>query len=623
MGLAFSMLIFSASVAIFGKMDLLELGQGLLSVMLLLAELGIVIMAMNGAGLSKSALGFIGLSVSMLIMYKAVQKFGEMDLMQLGQGLLTVMIILAELGIVVMALDGAKTLGAAAGILVLSVALYSLTGVVAILSKIDILNLLTGLAGLTGVLADVVGSIILLNYFGGSAGKILASAAAITVMSVGCMALAGAIKILSTIDMATMWSSVGALAVAVIALAAAGAILSTVGQGLVPVLLSIGGMFALIGAGVLLAGLGVASFAGGIAKLANLSEDAGMGLHNFIERLKTDLPALGRALGETIDEFAEGAKNAVPKAIKMLMDVFLTSFIQGLADGLPALIEAGIDLVTKFIKGLADSLEAHGTDLVDAVYKLADTLINIVGEMLGGAIGLIAKGVVSLGKGIIDGFKNILGINSPSKETEYLGEQVDAGFIKGLQNGVPALNIATDSVGSSILDSFANVNSGFTQIGEDAMASLSESLWGNTPDLQNVLSGSVGDLGIELPADVTSPTISPVLDLSNLNGADADISSLLNGSNGIGLDLDTSQFGDVSSVLQSNQNGIDLQSYSQFDDSNILAAIQRLEDRVAAVETEIQNTQITLDSGQLVGSLTRKMNDSLNQYNAYKRNGVY
>lgn len=204
------------------------------------------------------------------------------------------------------------------------------------------------------------------------------------------------------------------------------------------------------------------------------------------------------------------------------------------------------------------------------------------------AIGNLAKNNVNMS----------LGIQSPSEEMEWSGEMTDAGFVEGMKNGLPGIEEAVGKLSDAVLGGMDSQKSAYelglgagSGYGEGWNEGLAQSLEQIAPN--HVLSKSqLEALDFALPENYTfdwgsdfdtNPTVTPVLDLSEIQNGAGDISTILNGqsvqANIDGIDSRNSQFQDtVLYDLQSMRNDIQILAEGQRDlqarDRRLIQGIQ-------------------------------------------------
>lgn len=227
-------------------------------------------------------------------------------------------------------------------------------------------------------------------------------------------------------------------------------------------------------------------------------------------------PKLIEAGLQIIVQLALGIANALPELIPTLVDTVLT-IVETLIDNIDMLVDAAIAIILALAEGLMNALPILIEKLPKIVIKLVDTLVANASKLGEAAIQLIIalgsgliraiptlvknapqiitallKGLtaglssfLSIGKGIVEGiwkgisngfswikdkitgwvgdvlgfFKNILGINSPSKEFEIIGNMCVAGFDEGIEPLLDGSEI-TRSINASVRTIRANTDYG-------------------------------------------------------------------------------------------------------------------------------------------------------------------
>ena len=158
-------------------------------------------------------------------------------------------------------------------------------------------------------------------------------------------------------------------------------------------------------------------------------------IEKLLSAILNNLPKLLNAGVELIISLGNGLIKAIPQLIAQLPTI-ISHIIKGLlTEGVPALIQAGADLLSGLFKGMLNP-------------------------------SVIWDNIKKIGGGIIDGFKDFFGIKSPSKLFrdqigEYLGEGMALGLGDGFENKIKGVNRAI--VKSIQLDSptvAASVNGG-------------------------------------------------------------------------------------------------------------------------------------------------------------------
>lgn len=264
----------------------------------------------------------------------------------------------------------------------------------------------------------------------------------------------------------------------------------------------------------------------------------------FVQFLIDELPTIVEAAVEIVIALVEGITEALPELIPAAVDMII-AIVDALLDNLDLLIDAAINLIVALAMGLIDALprlvekipdiiEAlvvaiieHAPELlvasVQIIIALAEGLIKSIWilikkvpqliKAIGEAIGNAAKQLWEIGKnivlglwegiknawhtitdwvqnaiqGLVGGIKDFLGIASPSKVFEqigdYMAEGLGIGFVKEMDKVSGKMEDAIPTMG---------VTSNFSQI-VTSSASQADSLARNSA-LQNVAAGVVNGL---------------------------------------------------------------------------------------------------------------------------------
>lgn len=175
--------------------------------------------------------------------------------------------------------------------------------------------------------------------------------------------------------------------------------------------------------------------------------------------------------------------------------------------------------------------------------------------------------------------KASLGIASPSKEFELIGMFSDMGMAQGF---LKYSGLVADSA---------------IEVGDSAMDTLRYTL----SNMADIINGEVE----------TSPVIRPVLDLSQVQASNALLGSMFNGRG---------------SYL-ARQAGMsfaygNLQNTNQYYADSTTAAIYELGDRIDTLASQMNNLQVVMDGGALVGQIKGTMNNRLGQMAARSGRGI-
>jgi tape measure domain-containing protein len=195
--------------------------------------------------------------------------------------------------------------------------------------------------------------------------------------------------------------------------------------------------------------------------------------------------------------FFTGIGRQIPKIIDKGVEV-VGKLLQGISKALVKLTGKGADAVINFLNGMADTIRTKGPELRAAGYNVADALIDGIWQGIEELGHKVVEKLGALVRLLPGSVKKILGISSPSKVFQEIGENTMAGLSKGIDKGADGVNKTMSVATSDILDT--------------ASTTL-----GKVPDAL----GKMTDI---------QPTITPVVDLSNVKAGARDVDRMLGGS---------------------------------------------------------------------------------------------
>lgn len=513
--LSTAMLILAKAVEDFGSMNWGEIGKGLVSVGVLLGELGMFTKFASGSSnMISVGVGMIALGAAMKIFASAVSDFATMNLGELGTGLLG---MAGALGAVTLALNfmPKNMISTGVGLLAVAGAMTILAGVMQNLGTMSWGELGVALGGISGSLAILAIALTAMN------GTLAGSAALI----VAAGALAILAPVLERLGQLT-WSEIGmglvAIAGAFAAVGLAGALLTP----LVPTIVGLAGAFALfgvailgIGAGITLIGVGLSALAAGITAVAvsgaanatafvaalsiiitgvadlipTVITKLGEGIVAFCKVIGDSAAAIGKAFAQVVTALVVDVLGAIadnsPKIVESVIEIIMaclngiadhiSEFIQagvdivinlidGITQKLPDIIQAGFDLVVSFINGVANALRDNTPVVMDAMSNLFSACIEAAVGIIFGGVGMFVDGGIALVKGIIDGVvslyskikssftdlvnKGKTAISNKVSEFKTIGKNLIQGLIDGVKNKASSLVTAAKGVVNNAID---------------------------------------------------------------------------------------------------------------------------------------------------------------------------
>lgn len=128
----------------------------------------------------------------------------------------------------------------------------------------------------------------------------------------------------------------------------------------------------------------------------------------------------------------------------------LIAFLQGLGSNAIEITNAAFDVVVDFINGLAIAIRENSEDLRNAGKNLAKAILEGLTFGLIDGTPDISRGVTNMAKTAISAGNTTLQINSPSKVFRRMGEGVVEGFALGISNDAAAAKSVT-AMGNKVM----------------------------------------------------------------------------------------------------------------------------------------------------------------------------
>ncbi|MBP5595780.1 MAG: hypothetical protein J6Y02_10395, partial [Pseudobutyrivibrio sp.] len=217
-------------------------------------------------------------------------------------------------------------------------------------------------------------------------------------------------------------------------------------------------------------------------------------------------------LMDTLNQILDNIDQVVSVTTQIGIATIL-GFIDGLTQSIPDIIDKGVEFVLALINGVAKGLDDHAEDIKNAMDNLARAMIraflifmgmdpdeasstaekwvnigkDIMQSLIQGVSSMVtdaANVMKDLAKNMCDAFTQQTEINSPSKRFEKYGEYLDLGLVNGIENSKPSVITSTKKLADDAMDTLGK-----------SFKSLKETMF--------------GDFEFD-------PTITPVLDLSNV-----------------------------------------------------------------------------------------------------------
>lgn len=465
-----ALIVMAYAIEKLGSIDTAVMGNGLVGLAVLLAELAIFmkVAKFDSIGI-KSATAIVVFAASLLVLQKAVEAFGSMDVNQVIIGLAGIAGVLA--GITLFTKKGGSATDISAtgkALIIMGAALAILAGAMNLMGSLSWEELAIGMTGMAGALLmigiatkaikgpqlqSVATGMTVMGAALAIIGAVIKGMGQMTwgELAKGLIALGGALLILST-AMDSMWDAMpGAQALLVISLALAvltpqllmlssmdlpgllialGAlagtfiILGVAGKLLKPVvdtLLALAGIIALIGLGAMACGAGLALVGVGLGLVGAAVAGSGLLIVEFLRQLINLLPNLGQKAAEFVINFVAAFVDATPKLVAGFTAI-VTALLETFRQVVPLLVEVALEIIVAFVEGLAKNVPL----MVDAGLKLITGFLEGIAANIGG----ITTAAIDIVVNFIDAIASRLGNIISS------GINLALSFIEGVADGL-------------------------------------------------------------------------------------------------------------------------------------------------------------------------------------------
>lgn len=472
--------VLSDAVLSLGSADLVTLAKGLGSVAIAMgATVGALILVNKFAGDSKflsMGIGMVLFATGIKILSSSIATFGSMSWESIGKGLLTfagaMAVVVGSVILLNKFAGSADFLAMSAGLVVFSVGLKAIASVIDSFSGMSLKEIGTGLLAFAGAMAVTVGSLVLLSKLV-PAPQLLITAAALVIVSIAIKALADSMSVLSGLGIQGVLVALLALAGAFVVIGAAAVIIGPLSI----VILALGVAIAALGLGMALAAASIFIFVSALTAFIALGSGAGAAITAMITAIAAGIPALLAAVGKGIVALVQSIAMASGSLASAAL-LTLVSVLTAIRDNIYQITQLAADIIVGFIDGLSSKLPDLVNSAVNLIIAFIDSLgtaIDEHGEEFLDAIWNLFK---SLGR---------LGLKIIGKGKELIGK-----LWEGIQN-LPLVQNVKDFVGDAIDGISEKINDIF-----DIGKNLIEGLWNGIKDAKDWVIDKVKGVGQDI-----------------------------------------------------------------------------------------------------------------------------
>ena len=413
-GISVAVLILASALKKVSSLNIEELGIGILGITALMAELvaAAKIMASDGTTVVKGAGQMLVMAVALKVLVWAFTDIAELNWEQLAVGVTGITALMAELvaAVKIMESDGTKVVKGAGQMIIISGALAALAGSLKIIASMSWEELATGLTGLTVSLGLLVGAVKLMTTDGSAVVK---GAGQMVLMAGALAALAGVMKLISTMS----WEEVAKGLVAI------GSSMAILAIGLNSLKGTSGGAGSLLVAAAALAILAVSiksigdmnweDIAKGLITIGGAMAILVIGLNAMSGTLQGSAALLVAAaaltvLGVALKIIGSTSIESIVKSLVVIAGIFVIVGVAGsaLMEAVPAMLAfaaaiAAVGIACALI-GVGISLAATGlTLLITTIIGGATALVSALTIIVSGIASLIPVIVQRIGEALI------------------------------------------------------------------------------------------------------------------------------------------------------------------------------------------------------------------------------
>lgn len=226
----------------------------------------------------------------------------------------------------------------------------------------------------------------------------------------------------------------------------------------------------------------------GVKLLVALVQNLPLIIRTIVAKMPEIITSVIRALTDMIPELVAAGVTLLTSLIDNLpviittiveaLPQIITSVVNGLLGMIPQIVEAGVTLLTSLITNLPEIIVEIVSSLPEIISAIVDGIIGAVPQLItagGDLIRGLWQGISNVGEwlrekisgffgGVVSSIKKFFGIASPSKVFAGIGEMLDRGLAKGVEEYAGLAVDAAEDMAEGVYDA-TNKNYDFTATG--------------------------------------------------------------------------------------------------------------------------------------------------------------
>lgn len=172
----------------------------------------------------------------------------------------------------------------------------------------------------------------------------------------------------------------------------------------------------------------------------------------IVDVIATGVPMIAERALQMIIAFINVITANIGQIVAAAVQLIL-AFVNGIAQQIPVVVDAGARMIIDLVNGIAEAIRANSGALGDAAANLGLAIIEGLVSAIAGAASRVWTAITGVVGNAIEGAKNLLGINSPSKVFMAIGDGIIEGFVIGVDDGSGDAANATGEMAKGVIKS--------------------------------------------------------------------------------------------------------------------------------------------------------------------------
>ena len=480
---------------------LAELALTLGVVYALVSSLGEKLLVGDAANIAAFAAAMLAIGIAIIPLVAAVTVLGSLPLLSVIQGVGALATMMVALGFSIRVMAKALTpdvaldiLAASAAILAFGVAMMGIAGAVAIISSLNLDGVDKAVEAIQGImLALGLVSGVMLLFGDGS--DLLGMSVALVAFGASVAIIAGSLAILAAIPWQGMLAGIGALVLVLGVFLGIGVLLSAVIPGAAGALVVFSAAILLAGAGMALVGVGLMAFASGLAVLAVVAPSAATAIGTGMKIMAKNTAEAFVLFGETLANSSDTIQTTTAK--------LGSAAALGFAEAAPDFGNAGVQAVIAFATGIGQNAGAIAASGLLVIENFLIGLASGIGGIVDAAAQLAIMFIVGVGDTLrANGAMLYDAVSSVFGTIFSMLEHLIADAIESIFGPNPiadAIRANADEIGAAAEESSQKVHDAFAEKNPEIVAMMN----GTMDDIAGAI-GAGGDKAEKSIDKVTS-----------------------------------------------------------------------------------------------------------------------